>query len=141
MYYRYKNVIKAQFYGHTHFDEFKLYYNIYNRSEAISPAWVGASLTPFTDLNPGYKIFTVDGARGVDSSWDVVEHETWIYNLTEANTNPAIPPRWFRLYKATEAFEIPDLSPASLNKFVQRMIYNATAFDIYYRSCHELYHT
>jgi sphingomyelin phosphodiesterase len=134
---RYKNIVKAQFYGHTHFDEFKLYYNIYNRSEAINPAWVGASLTPFTDLNPGYKIFTVDGARGKDSTWNVLEHETWIYNLTEANLHPHFPPRWYRLYKATEAFGIADLSPQSLHSFVQRMIYNATAFDTYYRLYHK----
>src|SRR5581483_6953055 len=86
---------------------------------------------------PGYKIYTVDGARGKDSTWNILEHETWIYNLTEANSNPSIPPRWYRLYKATEAFEIPDLSSQSLHNFVQRMSYNSTAFDTYYRLYHK----
>ncbi|ODM96222.1 Sphingomyelin phosphodiesterase [Orchesella cincta] len=134
---RYSSIVKAQFYGHTHFDEFRLYYHNYNRSQAISPVWIGASLTPYTNLNPGYKIFTIDGARGAESTWNIIDHETWIYNLTDANLNPHLPPRWYKLYQATEAFEIPDMSPESLNNFVQRMSSNITAFNTYYRLYHK----
>ncbi len=90
-------------------------------------------MTPYTNLNPGYKIFTVEGARGQESTWDILDHETWIYNLTEANLSPHLPPRWFRLYKATEAFDLPDVSPESLNVLVQRMSSNETAFNTYHR--------
>lgn len=75
----------------------------------------------------------MEGARGQESTWDILDHETWIYNLTEANLSPHLPPRWFRLYKATEVFDLPDVSPESLNVLVQRMSSNETAFNTYHR--------
>jgi len=130
---RFSSTVKAQFYGHTHFDEFQLYYDSEDKGRAINPLWLGASLTPFTNLNPGYKIFTVDGARGHYSSWNVLDHETWIYNLTEANENAHLPPRWFPLYKATQAYGIPNVLPNNLNAFVHRMSSDINAFNEYYR--------
>lgn len=41
-----------------------------------------------------------------------------MYSITEANTNQATFPRWFKQYSFREYFNIPDLSPASLDNFV-----------------------
>jgi len=125
--------VKAQFYGHTHYDEFRLHYKKSNRSEAAVASWIGVSLTPYWDVNPGYKLFTVDGARGANSTWNILDHETWIYNLTEANMSPEKPPRWFRLYRATEALNLPDVSAESLNSLVHRMSSNITDFNTFMR--------
>lgn len=48
----------------------------------------------------------------------VIGHETWIYNLTEANLNASANPRWFREYSFTEAYNLTDLSPASLDQLM-----------------------
>lgn len=48
----------------------------------------------------------------------VIDHETWIYNLTEANLNATISPNWFREYTFTDAYNVTDLSPASLDELM-----------------------
>lgn len=48
----------------------------------------------------------------------VIDHETWIYNLTEANLNASSSPNWFRQYTFSEAYNVTDLSPASLDELM-----------------------
>ena len=58
----------AQFYGHTHNEEFKVFYDEVNTTRATNIAYVGGSLTTYSDMNPGYRVYTVDGPR-TGSSW------------------------------------------------------------------------
>jgi len=58
---RYESTIRAQFFGHTHFDEMELFYAEEDPFRASSVAYVGPSVTPYFDLNPGYRIYYVDG--------------------------------------------------------------------------------
>ncbi|CAG7733946.1 unnamed protein product [Allacma fusca] len=130
---RFSHIVKAQFFAHTHHDDFGLYYDPIERNRPISSYYVGAALTPYVKMNPGYKIYTVDGARGPDSTYDILDHETWIFNLTEANLTPEVPPKWFRLYKAKELYGLENLSPSQLHSFVMRMSSNETEFKEFYR--------
>ena len=59
--YRYESTITAQFFGHTHFDEFELFYDQKDLGRVINVAYIGPSVTPYYDLNPGYRIYYVDG--------------------------------------------------------------------------------
>lgn len=63
----YQDTVKAQFFSHTHRDEVLLSKD--ERNRAFSVQYVAPSLTPFTNKNPGYKMYTIDGARGSDSTW------------------------------------------------------------------------
>jgi sphingomyelin phosphodiesterase len=47
--------------------------------------------------------------------------DSYYYNLTEANMNPARRPIWEKLYSFRTDFGLADLSPASLNELVFRM--------------------
>lgn len=71
---RYESTITAQFFGHTHFDEFELFYDTQNLGRPVSIAYVGPSVTPYYDLNPGYRIYYVDGDREhstrVNTNWN-----------------------------------------------------------------------
>jgi sphingomyelin phosphodiesterase len=76
---RYEATITAQFFGHTHFDEFEVFYDHKDLSKLGFPiatsyfnifstaarpnnvAYVGPSVSPYYDLNPGYRIYYVDG--------------------------------------------------------------------------------
>ena len=58
---RYESTIVSQFFGHTHYDEFELFYDTENLGRAVSIAYIGPSVTPYADLNPGYRIYYVDG--------------------------------------------------------------------------------
>lgn len=54
---RFKNTIVAQFNGHSHNDEFVLFYD----SEGpVSVAWNGGSFTPHAYNNPNYHVVTVE---------------------------------------------------------------------------------
>ena len=55
---RFKNTIAGQFFGHTHYDEFQIFFN---DSEAINIAYLAPSETSLDGLNPAYRIYTIDG--------------------------------------------------------------------------------
>lgn len=57
----YESTITAQFFGHTHYDEFQMFYDTSDLGRALSIAYVGPSVSPYYDLNPGYRIYYVDG--------------------------------------------------------------------------------
>lgn len=69
---RFQRTITAQFYGHTHFEEFKVVFAPKSRkrplSKPISTAFVGGSVSAYTDLNPNYKIYYSDGGYS-GASW------------------------------------------------------------------------
>lgn len=110
---RFHNTISGIFVGHTHFDEFNVYYSKTNPSHAINVAWNGGSLTPFSFVNPNYRVYHVES-----QSFQVVDHDTWIYNLTLANINAEDNPVWYKEYSFKGTYELDDLSPASLNKLL-----------------------
>lgn len=57
----YESTITAQFFGHTHYDEFQIFYDTSDLGRALSIAYVGPSVSPYYDLNPGYRIYYIDG--------------------------------------------------------------------------------
>jgi sphingomyelin phosphodiesterase len=64
---RYESTIKGQFYGHTHVDQFSVYYN--EDGDPSSVAIIDPSISPFLGFNYAYRIYHVDGARDADSTW------------------------------------------------------------------------
>lgn len=54
---RFAHIITAQFNGHTHNDEFNVFYASNSTMNLINVAWNGGSLTPYSYLNPNYKIY------------------------------------------------------------------------------------
>ncbi|CAG0921987.1 unnamed protein product [Notodromas monacha] len=126
---RYENIIKAQFYGHTHWDEFNVFFN--EEGLPSNVAYITPSLTTYEYLNYGYRIFYVDGAREADSTWAVVDHETWIYQLDEANNEGMT--TWFKAYSMLEEFRMSDLSPTSYASLGASLATDDVVFDKYYR--------
>ncbi len=60
---RFQNTIVNQFYGHTHKDEFKVFYDTVTGTgnQPISFGFVTPSVTPHTNVNMAYRIYTIDG--------------------------------------------------------------------------------
>lgn len=56
---------------------------------------------------------------------EVLNFDTWIYNLTEANLNPDKPPRWFKEYSFKSRFELEDLSLESLDQLLKKFASNS----------------
>ncbi|CAG0922168.1 unnamed protein product [Notodromas monacha] len=106
---RFESTIKAQFFGHTHHDEFSIYRDPKELRRATNIAYVSPSITAYRKLQPSYRIFHLDGRRW-ESSWAVLNHETWIYDLKEANM-PGNTPKWVQLYTMKERFGMQNLHP------------------------------
>jgi len=68
--FRFENTITAIFNGHTHNDHFHVFYADDEPTRPISVAINGGSVTPFTNLNPNYKTYSVDTATYVSMSDD-----------------------------------------------------------------------
>ncbi|KAJ8894389.1 hypothetical protein PR048_007040 [Dryococelus australis] len=112
----FESTITAQFNGHTHFDEFHVYYDIKNSSRANNVALNGGSVTSYENVNMNYKIYSVD-----PSSWYVIDGQSWVFNLTEANLHPGENPKWYKLYSYSEAFGVRSLVPSEVDSLVKRM--------------------
>ncbi|XP_046447290.1 sphingomyelin phosphodiesterase-like [Daphnia pulex] len=131
---RFESTVAAQFYGHTHNEEFKIFYDETNDTRPINVAYIAGSLTSFTNLSPSYRVYTIDGQRP-DSSWSVLDFSTWTMNLTEANEKgPMHLPEWFELYQAKKEYALADLSPKTIDEFFSRMLNDDALFQLYFKN-------
>jgi len=138
---RYESTVAAQFFGHTHAEEFKIFYDKTGPDgRATNVAFIGGSLTTYDAINPGYRVYIVDGERA-GSSYAVLDHTTWHTNLTEANANPDRDPIWEPLYSARAEYGLPDLSPSSMEAFVDRMRSDDYLFNLYMKNFHKAANT
>ncbi|GCB81143.1 hypothetical protein scyTo_0022126, partial [Scyliorhinus torazame] len=116
---RYEGTIAAQFFGHTHVDEFEVFYDEETLTRAVSVAFIAPSVTTYIDLNPGFRIYHIDGDYP-QSSHLVLDHETYILNLTEANET--LNPKWVRLYGLREAYGMETVSPVDMDNLISRFL-------------------
>ena len=127
---RFSSIILGQFYGHTHYDEFSLLYN--NHSEAISVAYTAPSLTPHDGLNPGYRIYHVDGKRQ-DSSHVLLDHETYYFNLDELNAESEHNIKYKMEYSAKSSLEMKDLTPESWSQYVNELVVDDSKWEEFHQ--------
>lgn len=85
------------FFGHTHRDTFQVFYENGTLNDPIQVAYVAPSGTVFSQYWPSYRIYTIDG-NYEGSSFRVLDHETYMLNLTDANASDK--PKWELEYKA-----------------------------------------
>ncbi|XP_060623167.2 sphingomyelin phosphodiesterase [Anolis sagrei] len=115
---RFESTVAGQFFGHTHVDEFEMFYDEETLSRPVGIAFVAPSVTTFIALNPGYRLYQVDGPYP-GGSFLVLDHETFILNLTEANV-PGSRPEWRRFYGAREAYGLRTAFPSEWDQLLKR---------------------
>ncbi|SMY28445.1 unnamed protein product [Zymoseptoria tritici ST99CH_1A5] len=81
------HVIANIFFGHTHEDQFEIFYanNGTNQScsTALNTAWIGPSVTPLTNLNSGFRMYTVDtGTFDIHDAYTFTADVSSFSNLT-----------------------------------------------------------
>lgn len=97
--------IKAVFFGHTHEDQFSVFYNqngtTHSARDAVSQAFIGPSVTPLTNVNPSFRIYDVDPL-----SYDVVDYHQYYAQTDGFKTLPSSGhgPVWTKLYSARETY-------------------------------------
>ncbi|KAI8072913.1 Metallo-dependent phosphatase-like protein [Gongronella butleri] len=132
------HVIAGQFFGHTHKDEFQVFYegNQQTADKALSVAYIGPSITPFLNVNPGFRVYKVDR-----QTFEVLDSITYIADLDRA-TSWLEEPNWHVEYSASEAFagkltrgQVP-LSAGWWHKVTEQMESDESMFQKYwlYRS-------
>lgn len=80
-------------------------------------------------FNLGFKVYYVDGERGEDSTWELMDHETWILDLPKSNAESS--PHWSKLYTASEDFGLTSQRPEDYYDFTLRMIQDRNLFEKY----------
>ncbi|XP_066150023.1 sphingomyelin phosphodiesterase 1-like [Euwallacea fornicatus] len=114
---RFSDTITAQFNGHTHYDEFKLFFeNNTTKEEVKAVAYNGASFTTIWGTNSNYRIYDVDS-----TNLTVTDYSEYTFNLTDANLDSETSPNWYQLYSFKDAYELPDLTFKSLSNLYAQM--------------------
>eukprot|EP00026_Physarum_polycephalum_P014391 Phypoly_transcript_14900.p1 GENE.Phypoly_transcript_14900~~Phypoly_transcript_14900.p1 ORF type:complete len:255 (+),score=36.05 Phypoly_transcript_14900:45-767(+) len=121
---RYEDTILAQFYGHTHNDQFEVFYDLEHKWRATSIAYIIPSVTTYQHNNPSYRIFTADANTGY-----IVESSTYHVNITAANLEND--PQWVWEYNATSAYGLTSLFPSDWATLVDRFEYDLDLIQLY----------
>ncbi|KAF8879658.1 sphingomyelin phosphodiesterase [Gymnopilus junonius] len=96
---RYKNTIAAQFFGHSHVDEFEIAYSNYNNQTAEtadSIAFLAPSLTP-RQANPSFRVYDID-----PDTYEVMDSRTFLSDMTDPSFQ--VSPVWKQEYSARETY-------------------------------------
>jgi hypothetical protein len=110
------HVIANIFFGHTHEDQFTIFYanNGTNQTSAnaLTTAWIGPSVTPLTNLNSGFRLYEVD-----TGSFDVYDAYTFyadVNSFPELNTSATGPTYKFE-YSTRDTYNVGWPADAPLN--------------------------
>jgi len=122
---RYANTVVAQFYGHTHTDEFQIFHSGPNKMP-VNVAYIAPSVTPYHGGNPAYRVYDVS------ATGEVINHHTWVMDLEKANAFSQSEPPWYKLYSAKSAYKMESLSPISWQLLVNRLQTNSHMFNKFY---------
>ncbi|KAL9695184.1 hypothetical protein quinque_014469 [Culex quinquefasciatus] len=125
---RFWNTVQAHFHGHTHADEFNVFYSQANPQHAINVAFNGGGTVPFSNFNPNYIVYYVN-----PQTFEVTDFESYFFSLSEANRNPLRNPLWQPLYSFNRDFNIPNSSPASLDALARRFGSNPAELHRYWQ--------
>jgi len=140
---RYQKTVAAQFFGHTHIDQFQIAYSDYENQiseNAVSFAMVAPSLTP-TNGNPAFTVYDVD-----PDTYNIMDKRVYIANMTEPSYHTQ--PEWSLLYSARDSYGriVADAFPSTTNdefepsapldapfwhKLTEVFLSNQTVFDMY----------
>ncbi|CAH0547909.1 unnamed protein product [Brassicogethes aeneus] len=124
---RFSETITAQFNGHTHYDELRVFFN---GSKVINVAFNGGSFTTYTGLNPNYRIYIVD-----KNNFNVVDFDNFVFNMTEANlqNDGSIKPRWFKLYSFKQAYGLDNTGSTQMANLVDILRRNEASIAEYFK--------
>eukprot|EP00698_Gefionella_okellyi_P007656 TRINITY_DN1871_c0_g1_i3.p1 TRINITY_DN1871_c0_g1~~TRINITY_DN1871_c0_g1_i3.p1 ORF type:complete len:585 (+),score=87.29 TRINITY_DN1871_c0_g1_i3:239-1756(+) len=121
---RYENTIIAQFMGHTHRDHFEVMYEA-NTTRPTNVVLIAPSLTPYTHINPSFRIIVVDA-----NSYALVDYIQYHTNLDDAAMHDY--PLFSPIYTAVSEYGLKDMSAASWDALGRASFTNATVFTMLY---------
>ena len=136
---RFNNTIRGTFFGHTHADEFGVFY-ANNATEqtadtATSIAYIMPSVTTYTNFNAGFRYYLVD-----PDTFDVIDSLTYYANVSNTNAwSAAGDVTWEFEYSARDTYDPTGtllepgapLSAAFWHQVTEEISTNQTLFETY----------
>lgn len=114
---RFGHLVRGQFFGHTHRDEFRLVFSTTNASDPVAFQFISPSITSYSSTNPAYRIYYID-----PTSFEVLHYETYFFNLTDCNGNlQHVKPFWRLEYDSREALKIDKINQYTLHDVLKKM--------------------
>ena len=117
----YRDVIKASFSGHTHFDDYRLLIDA--RGAVVGLDKITPALSPIFGQNPGFQLFTYDKQSGTPSDFS-----TWHLANPGAAAEVA---QWRLEYTFTEAYRQPRYAPDIVGTLWRAMAKDGAVRDTY----------
>ena len=115
---RYRNITLNTFFGHTHHNQLQLYSDD-TSSPAHTVGYVGGSVTPYTDVNPGLAVYSYD--RALQLPYLVTDIDYYWLNLTQANER--LTADWDGVkVRASRDYGLSSLSPQQWWKLTEAML-------------------
>ena len=125
------HVIANVFFGHTHEDEIMIYYanngTQQTSQNALTPGWIGPSVTPLTNLNSGFRMYEVD--TGNFEIYDAYTFYSDVSSFPALNATQSGPTFKYE-YSTREAYNISWPSTAPLNATYWHAVTEAMENDI-----------
>jgi sphingomyelin phosphodiesterase len=94
---RFSNIVRGNFYGHTHYDEFRLMTEYFNHDKISGVIYTTPSLTTYESHNPSFRVYEVESKNMI-----MKNYYQYRLNITKANSNPFAEPEWEIVYNARE---------------------------------------
>lgn len=94
---RFSHIIRGQFFGHTHYDEFRVINGYFNQTNIAGLILTSPSLTSYSWKNPSFRVYELESNNKIFS-----DYKQYRLNLTEANLTPEIKPQFKISYSAKE---------------------------------------
>ncbi|KAJ9224670.1 hypothetical protein DTO169E5_2752 [Paecilomyces variotii] len=97
------HVIANIFFGHTHEDQFMIYFanngTVQSADTALTTGWIGPSVTPLTNLNSGFRLYEVD-----TGDFNIYEAYTFVSNVSSFASLNGTGPTYSLEYSTRETY-------------------------------------
>ncbi len=119
---RFSYIIRGQFYGHTHNDEFRVINSYFNHTIPVGIVFTAPSLTTSNFLNPSFRVFEIDS-----NTKQIIDYTQYRLNLTKYNNKKDI--KWDIAYKATDRFKVNNLANLEhFKEFIDKILNKSTEY-------------
>ena len=135
---RFNQTIRGNFFGHTHEDEFGVFYNnnatVKSADTAVGVGYIMPSVTTYQDLNAGFRYYLVD-----PETFQILDSITYYANVSETQewTRTGVV-NWQLEYSAKDTYDYngtlgkhEPLTPAFWHTVAEDIANNATTFQTY----------
>jgi len=94
---RFSYIIRGNFFGHTHYDEYRIITEYFNSTNVVGIIYTAPSLTTYSFQNPSFRVYELESENMV-----LKNYHQYRLNLTEANSQPDSKPEWKIVYSAMD---------------------------------------